>query len=174
MWRSGRATPSTPPLKYKFREQTSIEGLSVLPRVRGCESGGSFVGPTHSGSPAPLPPGEPAAGPEDDARLRAVFDALDGDGDGFVRIEDFVQFATVYGAEQVKDLTQYLDPSGLGVISFEDFYQGITAIKNGEPDGHLPSMAPAQDEEPPACADDFDDFVTYEASVPRVVMVMSP
>lgn len=25
----------------------------------------------------------------------------DGDGDGFVRIEDFVQFATVYGAEQV-------------------------------------------------------------------------
>ncbi|XP_047389117.1 rab11 family-interacting protein 3 isoform X5 [Sciurus carolinensis] len=121
-------------------------------------------GPSADPSPAPLPPGEPAAGPEDDARLRAVFDALDGDGDGFVRIEDFVQFATVYGAEQVKDLTQYLDPSGLGVISFEDFYQGITAIKNGEPDGHLPSMAPAQDEEPPACADDFDDFVTYEAN----------
>ncbi|ELW67755.1 Rab11 family-interacting protein 3 [Tupaia chinensis] len=36
----------------------------------------------------------------DGSRLRAVFDALDRDGDGFVRIEDFVQFATVYGAEQ--------------------------------------------------------------------------
>lgn len=44
---------------------------------------------------------EPAGCPEDGPRLRAVFDALDGDGDGFVRIEDFVQFATVYGAEQV-------------------------------------------------------------------------
>lgn len=44
---------------------------------------------------------EPAGCPEDVSRLRAVFDALDGDGDGFVRIEDFVQFATVYGAEQV-------------------------------------------------------------------------
>lgn len=74
---------------------------------------------------------EPAECPEDGPRLRAVFDALDGDGDGFVRIEDFVQFATVYGAEQVKDLTKYLDPSGLGVISFEDFYRGITAIRNG-------------------------------------------
>jgi Rab11 family-interacting protein 3/4 len=30
-----------------------------------------------------------------------VFDALDRDGDGFVRMEDFIQFATAYGAEQV-------------------------------------------------------------------------
>ncbi|XP_030882601.1 rab11 family-interacting protein 3-like, partial [Leptonychotes weddellii] len=74
---------------------------------------------------------EPAACAEDGPRLRAVFDALGGDGDGFVRIEDFVQFATAYGAEQVKDLTKYLDPGGLGVVSFEDFYRGITAIRNG-------------------------------------------
>ncbi|XP_033285213.1 rab11 family-interacting protein 3 isoform X6 [Orcinus orca] len=108
---------------------------------------------------------EPAGCPEDGPRLRAVFDALDGDGDGFVRIEDFVQFATVYGAEQVKDLTRYLDPSGLGVISFEDFYQGITAIRNGaDPDGQLCSVTPAPDEEPPACPEEFDDFVTFEAN----------
>lgn len=31
----------------------------------------------------------------------------------------------------MKDLTKYLDPSGLGVISFEDFHRGIRAIRNG-------------------------------------------
>ncbi|XP_042524573.1 rab11 family-interacting protein 3 isoform X6 [Dipodomys spectabilis] len=79
-------------------------------------------------------------------------------------MEDFIQFATVYGAEQVKDLTQYLDPSGLGVITFEDFHQGIMAITNGDPDGQLYSVEPAQDEGPTACVDEFDDFVTYEAN----------
>ncbi|KAM5198136.1 rab11 family-interacting protein 3 isoform 3-T3 [Hipposideros larvatus] len=107
---------------------------------------------------------EPAGCPEDGPRLRAVFDALDGDGDGFVRIEDFVQFATVYGAEQVKDLTKYLDPSGLGVISFEDFYRGIEAIRNGDSSGQLCDVVPAQDEEPQACPDEFEDFVTFEAN----------
>uniref|UniRef100_A0A2K6EP63 Rab11 family-interacting protein 3 n=1 Tax=Propithecus coquereli TaxID=379532 RepID=A0A2K6EP63_PROCO len=121
--------------------------------------------PASDFSQAPALPGEPAGCQEDGLRLRAVFDALDGDGDGFVRIEDFVQFATVYGAEQVKDLTKYLDPSGLGVISFEDFYQGIAAIRNGGPDGQVyGGVAPVEDEEPLACPDEFDDFVTYEAN----------
>ncbi|XP_036316027.1 rab11 family-interacting protein 3 isoform X2 [Pipistrellus kuhlii] len=127
------------------------------------------VGPvdTHlpsDGSQSRSPASEPAGCAEDGPRLRTVFDALDGDGDGFVRVEDFVQFATVYGAEQVKDLTKYLDPSGLGVISFEDFYQGITAIRNGDSDGQLCSIVPAQDEEPQACPDEFEDFVTFEAN----------
>ncbi|XP_066131524.1 rab11 family-interacting protein 3 isoform X3 [Saccopteryx bilineata] len=107
---------------------------------------------------------EPAGCAEDGPRLQAVFDALDGDGDGFVRMEDFIQFATVYGAEQVKDLTKYLDPSGLGVITFEDFYRGILAIRNGDSDGQLCSIVPAQDEEPQACPDEFEDFVTFEAN----------
>ncbi|KAJ4940249.1 hypothetical protein JOQ06_026558 [Pogonophryne albipinna] len=68
---------------------------------------------------------------EDVSPLKAVFDALDQDGDGFVRIEEFMEFAAAYGADQVKDLTKFLDPSGLGVISFEDFHRGITAISNG-------------------------------------------
>ncbi|XP_034986969.2 rab11 family-interacting protein 3 isoform X9 [Zootoca vivipara] len=107
---------------------------------------------------------ESPSSPDDAPRLRAVFDALDRDGDGFVRIEEFVQFATVYGAEQVKDLTQFLDPAGLGVISFEDFYRGISAIRNGVPDSQLCTMGYAHDEPPSACPDEFDDFVTFEAN----------
>nr|XP_048722327.1 rab11 family-interacting protein 3 isoform X4 [Caretta caretta] len=101
---------------------------------------------------------------EDEPRLRAVFDALDRDGDGFVQIEEFVQFATVYGAEQVKDLTKYLDPSGLGVISFEDFCRGIGAIRNGDSDSQLCEMGYTHEEEPSVCPDEFDDFVTFEAN----------
>lgn len=109
---------------------------------------------------------EPAGCPEDAPRLRAVFEALDGDGDGFVRIADFVQFATVYGAEQVTELTSCLDPSGLGVISFEDFSRGVMAIRNGDPDGQgqLYGVPPAPEEESPACPEEFDDFVTFEAT----------
>ncbi|XP_060116807.1 rab11 family-interacting protein 3 isoform X2 [Heteronotia binoei] len=110
---------------------------------------------------------EPPSSTEDASRLRAVFDALDGDGDGFVRIEEFIQFATMYGAEQVKDLTKFLDPAGLGVISFEDFYRGITAIRNGaDPDSQLCTMGymPEEEESPSACPDEFDDFVTFEAN----------
>ncbi|KFQ33434.1 Rab11 family-interacting protein 3, partial [Mesitornis unicolor] len=87
--------------------------------------------PEEGGCPALESLAEPPAPSEEEPRLRPVFDALDRDGDGFVRVEEFVQFATAYGAEQVKDLTKYLDPSGLGVISFEDFHRGIRAIKNG-------------------------------------------
>ncbi|XP_042293428.1 rab11 family-interacting protein 3 isoform X2 [Sceloporus undulatus] len=106
------------------------------------------------------------ASPEEVPRLRAVFEALDRDGDGFVRIEEFIQFATVYGAEQVKDLTGFLDPAGLGVISFEDFYRGISAIRNGaDPDNQLCAMGyDAQDEAPSTCPDEFDDFVAFEAN----------
>uniref|UniRef100_A0A3B4Z0M2 RAB11 family interacting protein 3 n=1 Tax=Stegastes partitus TaxID=144197 RepID=A0A3B4Z0M2_9TELE len=74
---------------------------------------------------------------EDVSPLKAVFDALDQDGDGFVRIEEFMEFAAAYGADQVKDLTKFLDPSGLGVISFEDFHRGISAISNGGESAHL-------------------------------------
>ncbi|XP_040829575.1 rab11 family-interacting protein 3 isoform X4 [Ochotona curzoniae] len=79
-------------------------------------------------------------------------------------MEDFVQFATAYGAEQVKDLTKYLDPSGLGVMSFADFLQGITAIRNGDRDGELCSVPPDQIGEPSVCPVEFDDFITYEAN----------
>ncbi|XP_026536553.1 rab11 family-interacting protein 3 isoform X1 [Notechis scutatus] len=101
---------------------------------------------------------------EDAPQLQTVFRALDQDDDGFVRIEEFVQFATVYGAEQVKDLIKFLDPIGLGVISFEDFCRGISAIRNGDPDSQLCPLGYSPDETPPACADEFDDFVAYEAN----------
>lgn len=51
-------------------------------------------------SPIPLAMGSSTADP-----LRAVFQALDQDGDGFVRMEEFLEFAAAYGAEQVCTIT---------------------------------------------------------------------
>lgn len=52
----------------------------------------------------------PAASPQDEehSALRAVFQALDQDGDGFVRIEEFMGFAMAYGVEQVMSLNNYI------------------------------------------------------------------
>ena len=177
-WPEDREEPIVSCLQFKEPEKPKVRsswpeeledccptrGLPLEPLLADGELLQACPGPPSDPGPALSLPSEPGTAQEEGARLRAVFDALDRDGDGFVRIEDFIQFATVYGAEQVKDLTQYLDPSGLGVISFEDFYQGIVAIRNGDPDGQLYSVEPVQDEETPACADEFDDFVTYEAN----------
>ncbi|XP_073686601.1 rab11 family-interacting protein 3 isoform X1 [Garra rufa] len=88
---------------------------------------------------------------EEQSALRAVFQALDQDGDGFVHIEEFVEFAKAYGAEQVKDLTRFLDPSGLGVISFEDFHRGISAISNegSDPDLYKTHLSAVEGNGPP-------------------------
>lgn len=53
-------------------------------------------------------------------------------------IDVFERSLMVVSILQVKDLTKFLDPSGLGVISFEDFYRGITAISNGSESEDLP------------------------------------
>ncbi|KAG8433220.1 hypothetical protein GDO86_017487 [Hymenochirus boettgeri] len=106
---------------------------------------------------------EPSGHGDELARLRAVFDALDRDKDGFVKMEDFVQFATVYGAEQVKYLTGYLDPAGLGVINFRDFYRGISEIQNEDLDMQLYDMGYPSEEEP-ACSVDFDDIAAFEVT----------
>ncbi|XP_051542605.1 rab11 family-interacting protein 3-like isoform X2 [Myxocyprinus asiaticus] len=88
---------------------------------------------------------------EELSALRAVFQALDQDGDGFVHIEEFIDFARAYGAEQVKDLTRFLDPSGLGVISFEDFHRGISAISSegSDPDIYKTQLSAVEASGPP-------------------------
>ncbi|XP_030611752.1 rab11 family-interacting protein 3 isoform X2 [Archocentrus centrarchus] len=97
------------------------------------------------------------AGEEDVSPLKAVFDALDQDGDGFVRIEEFMEFAAAYGADQVKDLTKFLDPSGLGVISFEDFHRGISAISNGGPEPQLYSVNYSPGDGAVGCQEEYDE-----------------
>ncbi|KAK5850708.1 hypothetical protein PBY51_001562 [Eleginops maclovinus] len=94
---------------------------------------------------------------EDVSPLKAVFDALDQDGDGFVRIEEFMEFAAAYGADQVKDLTKFLDPSGLGVISFEDFHRGITAISNGGPEPQLYGVNYSPGDGAVGCQEEYDE-----------------
>ncbi|XP_051969831.1 rab11 family-interacting protein 3 isoform X2 [Xyrauchen texanus] len=88
---------------------------------------------------------------EEQSALRAVFQALDQDRDGFVQIEEFIDFARAYGAEQVKDLTRFLDPSGLGVISFEDFHRGISAISSegSDPDIYKTQFSAVEANGPP-------------------------
>lgn len=53
----------------------------------------------------------PSPNPQHDehSALRTVFQALDQDGDGFVRIEEFMDFATAYGVEQVMSLTLFIN-----------------------------------------------------------------
>uniref|UniRef100_A0A4W5KGC3 RAB11 family interacting protein 3 (class II) n=1 Tax=Hucho hucho TaxID=62062 RepID=A0A4W5KGC3_9TELE len=94
---------------------------------------------------------------EDPSPLKAVFDALDQDGDGFVRIEEFMEFAAAYGADQVKDLAKFLDPSGLGVISFEDFYRGITAISNGSTEPQLYDVHFSPGDGAVGCPEEYDE-----------------
>ncbi|XP_048870430.1 rab11 family-interacting protein 3 isoform X2 [Brienomyrus brachyistius] len=141
-------TYGSAPVSVRTSEKT-IERLS-LPEV-----GTSTCLPVRGG----MLPSE-----EDMLPLKAVFNALDQDGDGFVRIEEFVQFATVYGAEQVKDLTRFLDPSGLGVISFEDFYRGISAISNGGECSEAPlyTVAFSHEEEGRGCCEEYDDGTAFE------------
>uniref|UniRef100_A0A8D3AQQ2 RAB11 family interacting protein 3 (class II) n=1 Tax=Scophthalmus maximus TaxID=52904 RepID=A0A8D3AQQ2_SCOMX len=94
---------------------------------------------------------------QDVSPLKAVFDALDQDGDGFVRIEEFMEFAAAYGADQVKDLTKFLDPSGLGVISFEDFHRGISAISNGGPEPPLYNVNYSPGDGAVGCPEEYDE-----------------
>ncbi|XP_057682053.1 rab11 family-interacting protein 3 isoform X2 [Corythoichthys intestinalis] len=94
---------------------------------------------------------------KDASPLKTVFDALDQDGDGFVRIEEFMEFAAAYGADQVKDLTKFLDPSGLGVISFEDFHRGISAISNGGPEPQLYSAHYSPGDGAVGCPEEYDE-----------------
>ncbi|XP_077594499.1 rab11 family-interacting protein 3-like [Stigmatopora nigra] len=94
---------------------------------------------------------------KDESPLKTVFDALDQDGDGFVRIEEFVEFAAAYGADQVKDLTKFLDPSGLGVISFEDFHRGISAISNGGPEPKMYNANYSPGDGAVGCPEEYDE-----------------
>ncbi|MEQ2220891.1 hypothetical protein ILYODFUR_010233 [Ilyodon furcidens] len=57
----------------------------------------------------------------------------------------------------VKDLTKFLDPSGLGVISFEDFHRGISAISNGGPEPQLYSYSPGDGAV--GCPEEYDELL---------------
>ncbi|XP_038592026.1 rab11 family-interacting protein 3 isoform X2 [Micropterus salmoides] len=57
----------------------------------------------------------------------------------------------------VKDLTKFLDPSGLGVISFEDFHRGISAISNGGPEPQLYNVNYSPGDGAVGCPEEYDE-----------------
>ncbi|XP_067912812.1 rab11 family-interacting protein 3 isoform X2 [Heterodontus francisci] len=86
-------------------------------------------------------------------------------GEGVIRLEDFCEIASSYGAEQVKELTKYLDPAGLGVIAFEDFCHGIAAIKNnGDSDSQNYDAGFGNEDDVLPCTDEFEDFTCFETN----------
>uniref|UniRef100_A0A8C6SZH9 RAB11 family interacting protein 3 (class II) n=1 Tax=Neogobius melanostomus TaxID=47308 RepID=A0A8C6SZH9_9GOBI len=131
-----------PSVESEWTNKQTVETL-CLPKMVGDDS--VPMVPTVSTSEEELSP------------LKAVFDALDQDGDGFVRIEEFMEFAAAYGADQVKDLTKFLDPSGLGVISFEDFHRGISAISNGGPEPQLYGVNYSPGDGAVGCPEEYDE-----------------
>lgn len=115
-WPEEREEPRVPCLQFKEPEKPKVpcswpgeledcrptRGLPLEPLPSEGELLQACPGPPSDPGSALSLSSEPGTAQEEGARLRTVFDALDRDGDGFVRIEDFIQFATVYGAEQVR------------------------------------------------------------------------
>ncbi|XP_032896590.1 rab11 family-interacting protein 3 isoform X3 [Amblyraja radiata] len=116
-------------------------------------------------SPGPEGDESPCFEPGECERLRVVFDMFDLAGEGLIRLEDFCQIASSYGAEQVKELTKYLDPAGLGVIGFDDFCRGIAAIKNnGDTDSQNYDAGFGNEDDALPCSDGFEDFNCFETN----------
>uniref|UniRef100_UPI00398EE5F8 rab11 family-interacting protein 3 isoform X2 n=1 Tax=Pristiophorus japonicus TaxID=55135 RepID=UPI00398EE5F8 len=66
---------------------------------------------------------------------------------------------------QVKELTKYLDPAGLGVIAFDDFCRGIAAIKNnGDSDSQNYDAGFGNEDDVLPCTDGFEDFTCFETN----------
>lgn len=60
--------------------------------------------------------------------LKAVFEACDQNGDGFVKTQDLLRLGQEHssdGFEEMKTLIEKLDPEGFGRISFDGFCKGI-------------------------------------------------
>ncbi|KPP71698.1 hypothetical protein Z043_109362 [Scleropages formosus] len=64
------------------------------------------------------------------AKLKEVFDVCDEDADGFIRIEHLVNLGLRFGqGDEVRRLSEYLDPRSQGKINFKSFCHGVLAIK---------------------------------------------
>uniref|UniRef100_A0A8C9SYI5 RAB11 family interacting protein 4 (class II) a n=1 Tax=Scleropages formosus TaxID=113540 RepID=A0A8C9SYI5_SCLFO len=67
------------------------------------------------------------------AKLKEVFDVCDEDADGFIRIEHLVNLGLRFGqGDEVRRLSEYLDPRSQGKINFKSFCHGVLAIKGCE------------------------------------------
>ncbi|XP_056153599.1 uncharacterized protein LOC130127912 [Lampris incognitus] len=66
------------------------------------------------------------------------------------------EFLMTY-SDTVKDLTKFLDPSGLGVISFEDFHRGISAISNGGPEPQVYDVHYSPEDGAVGCPEEYDE-----------------
>lgn len=109
-------------------------------------------------------------------RLKEVFDMCDQDADGFIRVEHLVNLGLQFGqGDEIKRLTNFLDPKAHGKINFKDFCHGVFAIKGCEEILKMPVTARTRSSSQTSVTDNGYVYQNGEAKLgpPNIVCTRS-